>query len=282
MSDGEPGRVDPTLRFYEEVLGLSFLHYGLWEGDPLNLEGLSAAQRRYADRLVSMIPEGTRSILDVGCGTGGNARLLTERGFEVEGLSPDPFQARRFHDRTGGLPFHQSRFETFAPPRAYDLVLMSESCQYVRITRLFDAVRRAAPGGWLLVADYFVYTCTDTPLGRSGHELAMFRRFAQSDGFTIHADIDITEAVLPTLTLARQWLDQRARPALVILEDGLRSRHPWLLALARWWFRDRLRAIAEQDQLVDVDAFRAAKSYRIFLISVPEGPSPSLPVVAGR
>lgn len=270
---GAAPKVDATLRFYEEVLGLSYLHYGLWDGEPLTLDGLASAQQRYAERLLATVPAGVRSVLDVGCGTGGNARLFASKGYEVEGLSPDPFQERRFAEKTGGLPFHLSRFEHFVASRRYDLVLMSESSQYIRISRLFDAVREASPDGWLLVADYFVHTRTDTPLGRSGHNLALFRKYATADGFSILEDVDITEAVLPTLALANDWLEQRARPALRILEDRLAQRHPWLWRLGRWLagsvFRRKLTSITEQAELVDVDAFRKAKSYRIFLIKVP-------------
>ncbi|MBM4389729.1 MAG: methyltransferase domain-containing protein [Deltaproteobacteria bacterium] len=263
-----PPRVDPTLRFYEEVLGLSYLHYGMWEGDPATLEGLRAAQERYAERLAAWIPDGVRTVLDVGCGTGGNAMLLTARGYSVEGLSPDPFQQERFTTRTG-LPFHLSRFEDFEPSRTWQLVLMSESCQYIRISRLFDAVRRAAPGGWLLVADYFVNAKGEGPLERSGHVLDGFRARASRDGFYIEREEDITEAVLPTLVLAKGWIDRYARPAVRLVSDTLGARYPWTLAVLRWMLRRRLASIAEQAVLVDGEAFRAVKSYRMFLIRVP-------------
>jgi len=55
------------LRFYREILKLDNLHFGLWEEeDPLTLEGARAAQRRYTERLVGMIPPGVNDILDVG------------------------------------------------------------------------------------------------------------------------------------------------------------------------------------------------------------------------
>ena len=44
-----------ALRFYIDVLGLEHLHYGLWDGDPLTLDGLMAAQERYTDHLIELI-----------------------------------------------------------------------------------------------------------------------------------------------------------------------------------------------------------------------------------
>ena len=61
-------RVNWGLRFYSEVLGLEHLHYGIWNGEALTLNGLRKAQERYVDRIVELVPEGVRRILDVGCG----------------------------------------------------------------------------------------------------------------------------------------------------------------------------------------------------------------------
>ena len=44
-----------ALRFYHEVLGLEHLHYGLWDGEALDHEGLRQAQERYLERLESYI-----------------------------------------------------------------------------------------------------------------------------------------------------------------------------------------------------------------------------------
>ena len=64
-----------------EVLELDHLHYGLWADEPLDLEGLKRAQERYAERLCDWVPEGVRTILDVGCGFGlraGTSRSAVE------------------------------------------------------------------------------------------------------------------------------------------------------------------------------------------------------------
>ena len=70
---------DVMLKFFLDITGTDYLHFGMWEpGDPLELEYLQAAQERYAEHLLSLIPKGVRSILDVGCGVGGNARKMAE------------------------------------------------------------------------------------------------------------------------------------------------------------------------------------------------------------
>ena len=121
-----------VLRLYAEVLGLEHLHYGLWDGDPFNLDGLKAAQQRYTEHLTSQIGSGVRSILDCGCGIGTTALMLKQRGYDVEALTPDEAQKKTVEERTG-LTCHLARFQDFRPEPAYDLVLMSESCGYIPV-----------------------------------------------------------------------------------------------------------------------------------------------------
>jgi hypothetical protein len=74
------------------VHGHGFLHYGYWPDEQaatLSLESLGKAQQAYFDRMAAMIPEGTVSILDVGSGTGSNARALLDREIGVPGISPE-------------------------------------------------------------------------------------------------------------------------------------------------------------------------------------------------
>ena len=74
----EKAKNDRALRFYRDVLGLERLHYGMWSpDDPLTMEALQAAQKRYEDFLIENVPEGVERILDVGCGSGlsGQVRL---------------------------------------------------------------------------------------------------------------------------------------------------------------------------------------------------------------
>ena len=66
---------DRSLRFYNEVLGLDHLHYGIWNGDEeLTLANLKEAQLRYENYLISKLPPSAKKILDVGCGIGTTLR----------------------------------------------------------------------------------------------------------------------------------------------------------------------------------------------------------------
>ena len=92
--------IDHVLKLYSKTIQSSYLHYGFWD-DPdsvniesINLQEIKNAQTRYIEHLASFIPDKVELILDVGCGIGGNAEFLINKGFMVETLSPDDFQKK--------------------------------------------------------------------------------------------------------------------------------------------------------------------------------------------
>ena len=92
---------DRSLRFYNEVLGLDHLHYGIWkENEELTLANMKAAQLRYEDLLVSKLPQQARKVLDVGCGTSAMTKRMLAMGLEVHGLSPDDTQKNNFTQKS--------------------------------------------------------------------------------------------------------------------------------------------------------------------------------------
>ena len=260
---------DVGLRFYLEVLELEHLHYGLWErSDPLTLEGLRRAQERYLERLLGLIPEGVVRVLDVGCGAGANAVALHNRGLEVEGLSPEAGQGERFRARTGGR-FHHCRFEDFEAERRFDLVLMSESAQYVPLGRLFPtAVSALAPGGWLLVSDYFVVEPDGSYITRSGHELEAFLRTADASGFEIDHEEDVTDAVAQSLDLACRLLERYFIPSVRLGLLRAAQKKPGLTRWAARFLRRKLRTVDQRLENLDSELFRRKKRYKIYRMRV--------------
>ena len=66
-----------------------YLHYGYFSDDiPVDVYHLHLAQKKYSDKLISQIPPGVKTILDVGCGSGRFAHDLTEKGYQVDCVSP--------------------------------------------------------------------------------------------------------------------------------------------------------------------------------------------------
>lgn len=110
------------------LLGMEDLHYGYWpDGLAPTLQNLPAAQEAYTDRLVQRIPDGVRTILDVGCGAGHVAAALVRRGYRVDCLSPNPTLNRLVRERLGDqVGLFECRYEALRTDRRWDLVLFSE------------------------------------------------------------------------------------------------------------------------------------------------------------
>ena len=238
-------RVDYGLRFYREVLKLDSLHFGLWaDGDPRTLEGMRIAQQRYTEHLLSFIPPETRSVLDVGCGTGSTAAQLIERGLEVTCVSPDPYQEELVRERFDGqVECHLACFEELSTRASYDLILMSESAQYIKVEagcRRSHALLR--PDGHLLVADYF----RKTPSRRyykTCHVASEFLDAARRHGLGLVREEDITQRVLPTLELAGRLYREHVRPAADIALEYVESEMPVVWRAANVLLRGKIRKL---------------------------------------
>ncbi len=256
---------DRALRFYNEVLGLERLHYGLWQlEDDLTLDNLKAAQQRYEDLLTGSIPADAKVILDVGCGTGVMAAKLKSMGYEVAGMTPDIHQ-KELIEATAAIDLHFCKFEDFQPPRSFDCIIMSESAQYIPLPKLFDVAAKAlSGGGYLMVCDYFVLNHARGIMAKSGHNLDAFMEAAGRHGFNLLESRDITSETAKTLEMADSFCD-RALLALDIATEKIRNRYPGLTRLALRLLRGKIAKLNDERRLIDAESFKANKRYQFFL-----------------
>ncbi len=259
---------NPGLQFYHQVLGLDDLHYGLWKGEALTFENLKAAQRRYTAELLDWIDDGVETVLDVGCGYGGIASVMKERGLKVTGLTPDENQKSAFVDATG-FPCYIAKYQDFEPDHTFDLVLMSQSCHHLPLTGLFQVTKQVAPGGFLLAADYFLLARDGTRTTRLGHLVDRFGEAAAAAEFDLLREADITDDVLPTLDFAKEFVDQRLIPALQIARQTALRKYPLTTRSLLWLFRRKIGQFDERRRYVDRDDFVKYKRYMKYLFRVP-------------
>jgi SAM-dependent methyltransferase len=221
------------------MLGMEDLHYGYWpEGLPVTPANLPAAQARYTEELIGDIPEGVRSILDVGCGAGKTAEVLLDRGYLVECVSPNAWLTAEARRRLGARAVvHQARFEELALSGPYDLLLFGESLLFMEAPRaLARAVALTRPGGALLIADVFRRTGTGKgPIG-GGQDWSRFEALMAPSPFELERETDITSFIAPTFDLVNRGSLEMIRPAYDLIMARLTARHPWLMRLARWRF----------------------------------------------
>ena len=265
------------LNFAQFFLGTRDLHYGLWEDDiEVCVNNLPVAQKRYSDFLISHIPEGVERILDVGCGAGGLASELLARGYRVEGVSPSPLLTEEAQKQAGAdFKIHQGRFEDvrFADDDKFDLVMFSESFQYITLERVFaDAMKRLNPGGHILICDFFKTRAPGRSVIGGGHPIDKFRAALDASGLELLVDKDITRETAPNLDLVDQLGRELFLPTFKLVGYAFSSNHPWLARFIGWKYAKKIRKINRKYTSGERNgaSFAKHKVYRLLLLRVPE------------
>ncbi|MGH3370009.1 MAG: class I SAM-dependent methyltransferase [Nocardioidaceae bacterium] len=117
----------------------------------------------YHPLLLKQAPEGARRALDVGCGTGGFARLLAERGLDVEGVDPDADVIQAARAAGGGPRYRRADVrEDQLPESHYDFISCIASLRHMPFDTVLTLRKALAPGGVLAVLGlYPVKSATD-------------------------------------------------------------------------------------------------------------------------
>ncbi len=165
------------------------LHWGLWRDVPKEPRRFAEARQAYADELVSWISTERSRVLDVGCGLGGVAKMLADRGHRVTALTPraDHHQRLVAHP-VNGLEPRLARFEELEGG-TFDLILFGESFNFFAHDVPGTLARVAsllAPGGQLLVAELFA-PATSVALERAGWSTVRTHDVTDEVAFTVDA-----------------------------------------------------------------------------------------------
>jgi ubiquinone/menaquinone biosynthesis C-methylase UbiE len=262
-----------------QLLGLDDLHFGIWDDDlqPGYAE-LARAQQRYSEQLLNELPGPGGRVLDVGCGTGKLMWQLWQRGYPVDGVAPvgelatlarRRIRDERMHDvHLYECPFEKLPLEELAG--RYDILLFSESFQYIKMPAVLAGARRLLkPGGRLVICDMFRGEHDgDGAAGdgviKGGHSLAKFYRLLDESPFRLEQDTDITRQVSPTIDVVCDFLMRRLKPAGDSVHAYLEQRFP----VTSWWLKKLLRRRLERFQhrylsgLYNAKTFERYKSYR--------------------
>ena len=243
-----------AIDYYMGLTGSSYLHYGYWEVIPnpdeeLTITQLREAQEAYTTKLFSFIPEGIKTILDVGCGIGGNAKLLCERGLTVEGLAPDVIQKEKFIQNTHGkVPFHLTTFEDFQTSHSYDLILFSESSQYMAVEDLAQgAARLLNSGSYLLIADMMRLDAEyKEGIFSNCHIAHDLQAALEKAGFKLIKTEDISQSIAPTIDLCLSNFQTFGLTTFKYIADVVKIAVPPIHTIGSWAFKRWLeKPIAE-------------------------------------
>ena len=160
-------------RLLENLWG-EHIHLGFYEKPRLKKD-FRKAKIDFVHELVhwsgmNKLPQGSR-VLDVGCGIGGSARILSnDYGFDVVGISISQEQIKRANELTNNHNF--CRFEVMNaldlkfPKGSFDGVWSVEAGPHILDKQKFadEMLRVLRPGGFLAIADWNQRDSTKYPL----------------------------------------------------------------------------------------------------------------------
>ncbi len=176
---------------------LHYLHYGLFKSARTSLYDAQA----YSTQLIlSQLPKKPAKLLDVGIGLGTTLKLLSEKGYQCQGITPDSNQIDYIqHHWNQSAPVHCVRLEYFEPTsESFDIMLFQESAQYIDPLIIFNrAITHLKSSGSLIILDEFSlknYTHTENL-----HSLKNFITLAKRFGFELMNQQDLSYFAAPTL-----------------------------------------------------------------------------------
>lgn len=250
-------------------LKLDNLHYGYWyDGLKLDIANLHLAQEAYTKFILSNIPAGVKTVLDVGCGTGQVAKKLLEAGYKVNCVSPDPYLTKCANERLEGkVKIFETPYEKLETQDRYDMTLFSESFQYIKVEQAVAKCNEILnPGGYILICDFF--RRDESKSGMSGgHNLTKFYKSMEDSPFKKITDIDITEQTAPNMDLMEDVMQNVVKPSSLAAQRFLESRHPLIVKAVMWWYRKKIEKTEKKYFSGERTAatFKKYKSYRLMV-----------------
>jgi SAM-dependent methyltransferase len=261
---------DLELFLYSKILRNNMLHYGYFDDPSINPDEISFklledAQEKYAQNIIDQITDNSNLVLDVGCGMGGLAKMMHDKGLAVEVLTPNKNQIEHINKNQPYLTSHNCKFEKFETEKQYGTVINSESLQYIPLDMAFDKLNKILlPGGRWIIVDYFRLTADG--VNKSSHLLSTFHQKVNDNGWKIVYEHDITANVLPMLQFINMYFERFLMPVKHFAYEKLRFKKGWLYYLTRK-VRNYIDAKIEKERAsIDPVKFTSEKKYILFVL----------------
>ena len=262
--------LDAGLLIGKFFLNTEELHYGYWPDDKTaTAQNFAGAQARYSQLIIDHIPDGVNHILDVGSGSGSLAQKLINLGYKVDCVVPSEFLAKKIKDKLGkNSIIHVCKFEDLEESQSYDLILFSESFQYVLMEQSINKIVSMLPkNGHLLICDVFHKNVTGVSPMRGGHRWDLFENQISKSSLKQITNLDITVETAPTYDFLNQLLKEVVIPISDISGNYLNSNYPKLSKILKWKYRkklDKIEKVWYSGELTG-ENFIKFKSYRLLV-----------------
>ncbi len=197
-------RLPEPFNFYRLVLDGDHLHFGYWSEDGA-AQTLEEAQESMFKRLLAYFPKPPAAVLDVGCGLGFSAYLLSQLGYQITAIAPSEglIDYARKHYQTENIDFFVTGFldknDGIFQRQHFDVVFFQESLQYLNpLKEVFQKASNLLKlDGKIIIGDE---VCYDISIKKQTavhlYKDIIVQLF--EDGFRITQDLAIGNNVKPT------------------------------------------------------------------------------------
>ncbi|NOZ47263.1 MAG: class I SAM-dependent methyltransferase [Chlorobi bacterium] len=268
--DSKEAGLEIGLYFFKFFLKSEYLHYGYFTPDlDVNISNLAKAQENYTQMLFSLIPDGVKTILDVGCGSGKIAQKLIEKGYKVDCVSPGNLLTEYVKKLIGDkIELFNCKFEEIQTTKKYDLILFSESFQYIPIK---DAIKGflnyTNKDGYILIADFFKTDAVGkSPIG-GGHKFIDWEYEIKKASVKELSSKNITDNTAPTFDIINELSNDVILPVWKVLFLLLEDRFPSFVKFLKWKYKKKLTKLEDKHLTGERNGsnFKKYKKYMVYL-----------------
>ena len=246
------------------------LHFGYWpNNEKPTVKNFSWAQNNHSDLILNNIPKNTKTILDVGCGSGNLALKLLNAGYDVDGVIPSKYLAKAVNEKLNEKGnFFISKFENVNLKKKYDLIVFSESFQYVNMELAIKKISESLTNnGYLLICDFFKLNVNKKSLMGGGHKWSSFRNIMNLSNFKKTNEIDITNETAPTIDFLNNFCQEVLKPMSEMTSQFLLSNYPLITKIIKWNYKNKIKKIKKRylSGEVNGESFKKFKTYKLLL-----------------
>jgi hypothetical protein len=162
----------------------------------------------------------------------------------------------------------ETRYEDVRTEKRYDMILCSESFQYLLVEEAIEQTKKFLnKQGYLLICDFFKRDVPGKSPISGGHRIERFLEYMDEQPFTKLTDLDITKEAAPSLDIMRDLIQEVIAPTWNIVAYYMRSNYPRFTRMFSFAFRKKI-AQAHRKYLsgsTSGEQFAHFKTYRLFL-----------------